>query len=954
MRLPVPRSTRVDPEVEADRRGRGAAASGRGRRCAQRPMRSWRCLDLGDLLRDVRRRGWSCPPESAVRSVREATYRGRSLMQPGERTVWLIRPEGREAVVRPAAEQVGVPGRGTPGSDPVAGARRRTPAPASPRARSRRCAVPHRARRVRCTTPLEGHERWGVTSASATPLGRAEIWERRTRARPVTTLVPDRGPAAGPAGSVVGPMDPASPRSTRTSASTAFRPGQEEAVRAAVGRRPRRARRHADRRRQVALLPAARAHARRPDARRLAARLADAGPGRRRSSASRPGRVALVNAQQDADANRGGARRARPRDRCGCSTSRPSASRRRAFLEALKRREGRAVRRRRGALRLAVGPRLPARLLPPGRRRALARSARRSSRRPRRRRRRSRPTSCARLGLRDPVRVTTGFDRPNLTLRRRAVLDASATSSGGSRRRSPSPARAPAIVYAGTRKRGPTARRPRWTARSASRCSPTTPGSTASERAAAQRRFMAGEVDVVVATNAFGMGIDKADVRTVVHESVPPSLEAYYQEAGRAGRDGQPARALLFAEARDKGLHVFFIQRAEVDDAAIAAVARRLERAAGDGPLRPRDAELARLVGRRARRARRSRGPRDRRPPRARRRAAAGAVAARSRARAARGAVRRPGARARAARRPARRQRARWQPVPRGLGVRRGRRVPARGDPAPLRRPRRRRRRRVPCCDVCDAGAAMPAPAGARPAGRPRRRRRAAAANLDAAIFEVVATAEPSVGRTRTVEILRGGRSKVVREERLRRPARPTATFDHLRADEVLGARRRAARRGRACAPPAARFPKLQVVRPSSRPGMKLPSASSPRARAPTSRRCSTPCTAARPRSSRWPPTSRAPGRSSGRAAPACPTARLRARRRTPTARARDAAIADWLRRARRRARRPGRLHGDAHAGVPRALPATGSLNVHPSLLPAFPGCGRSSRRSSTACRSSA
>ena len=68
-------------------------------------------------------------------------------------------------------------------------------------------------------------------------------------------------------------------------------------------------------------------------------------------------------------------------------------------------------------------------------------------------------------------------------------------------------------------------------------------------RAEAQRRFMAGEAPVVVATNAFGMGVDKADVRTVCHESVPSSIEAYYQEAGRAGRDGKPARCLLFARA---------------------------------------------------------------------------------------------------------------------------------------------------------------------------------------------------------------------------------------------------------------------------------------------------------------------------------------------------------------------------------------------------------------------
>src|SRR3954469_23687139 len=187
----------------------------------------------------------------------------------------------------------------------------------------------------------------------------------------------------------------------------------------------------------------------------------------------------------------------------------------------------------------------------------------------------------ARLGLHEPAIVTTGFDRPNLSF---AVVPCATTADKHARIAEAlrDPAARPAIVYAGTRKAADRLSE-RLQADLGLEVLSYHAGLAREERTAVQRRFMAGDVEVVVATNAFGMGVDKADVRTVAHEVVPPSIEAYYQEAGRAGRDGAPARALLFAEPRDKGLHVFFIQRAEVSEGLLESIAERLVFAGADG-----------------------------------------------------------------------------------------------------------------------------------------------------------------------------------------------------------------------------------------------------------------------------------------------------------------------------------------------------------------------------------
>src|SRR5207237_7964363 len=96
-------------------------------------------------------------------------------------------------------------------------------------------------------------------------------------------------------------------------------------------------------------------------------------------------------------------------------------------------------------------------------------------------------------------------------------------------------------------------------------------------RAAAQHRVVEGDAESVVATNAFGLGVDKADVRAVVHWAIPKSVEAYYQEVGRGGRDGKSARAILLASRADLGRLINFIMGDAVEADDVLGYVRRLQ-----------------------------------------------------------------------------------------------------------------------------------------------------------------------------------------------------------------------------------------------------------------------------------------------------------------------------------------------------------------------------------------
>ena len=198
------------------------------------------------------------------------------------------------------------------------------------------------------------------------------------------------------------------------------------------------------------------------------------------------------------------------------------------------------------------------------------------------------------LGLQRPQTFISGFDRPNLRIEvvhtekvkeKIARIKRLAESHVGS-----------GIVYASTRKAVEEVGRE--LKRAGLRVTTYHAGMSDAVRDRAQEEFMSGRTQIIVATNAFGMGIDKRDIRFVAHYQMPGSVEAYYQEIGRAGRDGLPSTCVLLFNYADKNTHDFFIEGSYPDLPLIKDVYNALVNT-GRQQLELSTARIAELAGHR-------------------------------------------------------------------------------------------------------------------------------------------------------------------------------------------------------------------------------------------------------------------------------------------------------------------------------------------------------------------